>query len=272
MSSTPFDYLHHLVVVPVTANGSLESRFVLDSGIGLTIVSEALGEAIGAEPAGSSFTGRRMSGQEVTVPLAAAPSLSLGGLVREEVEVGVLDLSGFPPELQEIGGFVSLAFFGETPFTVDYPNRVVTLETPETLAGRAEAGEAVDVRVERDGPSMTVFLPLTLPGGRSIEVEVDMGSDALILDEELAAEVGVRLDGPEVRRVEGTDETGHAYVRSFTRLSGAIHPGGAPALTHADPDVMFQRLMYEGLVGDSFLRRFAVTYDLARERLIFGRA
>ena len=36
MRETPFEYLHHLVTVPVLLNGQ-ERRFILDSGMGLTL-------------------------------------------------------------------------------------------------------------------------------------------------------------------------------------------------------------------------------------------
>ncbi len=75
MRETRFDYLHHLVTVPVRLNGH-ERRFVLDSGIGLNLVRDTLG---GVVATGGSFAGRRMSGQEVTVPLAVAPLLEFGG-------------------------------------------------------------------------------------------------------------------------------------------------------------------------------------------------
>jgi hypothetical protein len=54
----------------------------------------------------------------------------------------------------------------------------------------------------------------------------------------------------------------------FSRLPGSIHPAGAPQLAQADPDVMVQRLIYDGLVGDSFLRRFGVTYDLPSAEVV----
>ena len=97
-----------------------------------------------------------------------------------------------------------------------------------------------------------------------------MGSDSLILDERLADAVGVDLHRDGVRRVQGHDETGHAYARSFARLDGSIRATGAPVVAQPDPEVMFQRIIYDGLVGDAFLRRFTVTYDLPRERVIFG--
>jgi hypothetical protein len=264
-----FERLQHLVVVPA-AVGGIETRLVLDTGIGLTVLSESLGARAGCEPTGASFEGKRMSGQSVSVPLAHARSLALGGLERHEVEVGLLDMSGFPRELAGIDGFVGLDFLAEVPFTVDYAAGRVVLESDESLAERRRAGIPVGVSIEREGPAVDVFCALTIPGGRAIAVEVDMGSDALILDERFAAETGVDLGADGVRRVDGTDETGHAYTRWFTKLSGEIHPPSAPELAQHAPDVQFQCIIHDGLVGDAFLRRFAVTYDVAGAELIFG--
>ena len=113
-------------------------------------------------------------------------------------------------------------------------------------------------------------MPLVLPNGRTVEVEIDMGSDVLILDDSLAADVGVALDDPRLRVVDGRDETGHAYTRRFGTIRGRIHPAGAPELAQEDPDVMFQDIRYDGLVGDAFLRRFAVTFDVAARRVVLS--
>ncbi len=263
MPGTPFRYLHHLVTVPVRIDDRHDARFILDSGIGLNIVSASFAEQAGVAVGSRTFSGQRMSGQEVELPLAQLTSLRFDDLRREDVEVGVLDLSGFPPELGVIDGFLSLAFFDEQPFTIDYESAVVKL-------GGSDGGVSVPLEVERDGPAVTAFMRLVLPGGRVARVEVDMGSDELILDDDLAVGVGVALDDPAVRVVDGTDETGHAYTRRFTTLHGAIHPDGAPSIAHDDPAVMFQRIRYDGLVGDAFLRRFAVTFDLPAGRIVFA--
>ena len=95
-------------------------------------------------------------------------------------------------------------------------------------------------------------------------------SDSLILDESLASEVGIVLADTDVRRVKGSDETGHRYTRYFTRLAGAIRLTEAPTVAQPHPEVMFQRIIHEGLVGDAFLRRFTVTFDVPHKRVIFG--
>ena len=266
MTDTPFTYLSHLVTLPVRV-GDVEARFVLDTGIGPTILTDAVARRVGCTPNGETFTGQRMSGQEVGVPLAEAPSIALGSYVRNGHVVGVLDTTGFSDAFAAIDGFLSLAFFEETAFTVDYEHSLVVVETPETLAERVVQGVAVPVRLERRGPALDAFLHLTVPGLESIEVEVDMGSDSLILH---APPVGVRLDDPTVHRVEGQDETGHAYLRCSTRLDRTIHVTGEPSVALDEPDVMFQKIIYDGLIGHAFLGRFTVTYDMPGARMIFG--
>ncbi len=245
---TPFRSIAHLVVVPVTVNG-VDASFVIDSGIGLTLLSQAIADRAGVTPNGSTFTGQRMSGQEVTTPLAAVASLAFDELELRDHAVGVFDLDGLP---DGIDGFLSLAYFAESPFTVDYVRDEVRLGSEE--------GTVVGLEVEREGPAVTAFAPLTLPDGSAVRVEVDMGSDCLILDDAFAQ--------GELRVVEGTDETGHAYVRRFGELPGRISL--TPDLWQDDPKVMFQKIRYDGLVGDDFLSRHTVTFDIPGSRMVFS--
>lgn len=73
-----------------------------------------------------------------------------------------------------------------------------------------------------------------------------------------------------MRTVEGTDETGHTYARHFATIRGFVGPADAASVRQVDPDVMFQRIIHDGLVGHAFLRNLAVTYDLPRSRVILG--
>jgi hypothetical protein len=62
------------------------------------------------------------------------------------------------------------------------------LEDEASLARRIAAGTPVSVHVEHDGSSTGLMLDIDLPSGRSISVEVDTGSDTLILNEWLAGD------------------------------------------------------------------------------------
>jgi predicted aspartyl protease len=267
-SAVPFEYLAHVLVIPVTVSG-VETKFVFDTGIGLSLISEDLAARVGVRQDGSTFTGRRMSGQAVTVPLGSVDSLEIGATRMQDVQVGIFDMHAMAG-LGEVEGFVSLSYFRTTPVTVDYPARRVIVEDAASLAERAASGTSVAVRIREDNGSTDLALSLDLPGGKAISVEIDTGSDTLILNQPLAGDLGIDLDSPAVAAVEARDETGHPYVRYFTELSGAINVTGAPAIRMANPAVMFQQIIHDGLVGDAFLRNFTATYDLANSRVIFA--
>jgi len=265
--TVPFEYLGHLVTVPVRAGG-LEATFIFDTGIGLTLISESLAARAGCPRGSSTFTGRRMSGQAVTVPLGQLTSVSLGTCELVSMPVGIFDMQAMAG-LDGIDGFLSLSCFRTTPVTVDYRARLMIIEDEASLAGRAAAGISVAVDVERDGCSTGVLLGIDLPDGRPIRAEVDTGTDVLILNQALAAQAGVDLNGDGVRTTEGRDETGREFTRYFTALAGNVRVTGAPLLTIANPQVMVQQIIYDALVGDAFLRHFTTTYDLANGRMIF---
>lgn len=53
-------------------------------------------------------------------------------------------------------------------------------------------------------------------------------------------------------------------------MSGDISVTGAPKIRMSNPEVMFQKIIYDGLIGDRFLRNFTTTYDLVNSRMIFA--
>jgi hypothetical protein len=173
--------------------------------------------------------------------------------------------------LEGIEGFVSLTNFRSAPVTVDYEAGVIVIEDERSLAGRMASGTSVAIQVREDGPYSTeVHVDLTLPGGGSVSVEIDTGSDNFILNQPFAARSGVDLGAESTRKLSGQDETGHEYTRYFTALPGDISLTAAPAFRQRDPQVMIQEIIHDGLIGDSFLRNFVTTYDLADSRMIFA--
>ncbi|HEY1639961.1 MAG TPA: hypothetical protein VGG35_04690 [Streptosporangiaceae bacterium] len=210
-----------------------------------------------------------MSGQAIAVLLGSAGSFEIGGTRLPDVPVGIFDMHAMAG-LGDVAGFLSLTCFRTIPVTVDYAAGLLVLEDEASLAQRAAAGTPVAVQVGVDGCSTDLKLGLELPGGRPVSVEVDTGSEVLILDEDCARDAGIDLHGPGVRTVAANDETGREVVRYFTDLRGDVTVSGSPAAHVTDPPVMVQKIIYDGLAGVRFLRNFTTTYDLARSRMIFA--
>jgi hypothetical protein len=270
ISAVPFEYVMHALAVPVVV-GDIETRFIFDTGGGLNLISEDLAGRVGCTNSGSTFTGRRMSGQALTFPIGFVPTLELGGHHSEDVPFALFDLTAWVG-LEPIEGLISLTAFRTTPVTVDYPAGTLIVEDEASLTARADHGQPVSIDVERDGPYSTdIFLALNIPRGPSIKVSVDTGSDSLTLNATLAGQAGIDLHAPTTRKHDGRDETGNQFTRYFATLAGDISLTDAPSFRQANPEVMFQEIIYDGLIGDQFLRNFVTTYDLARNRMIFAR-
>jgi hypothetical protein len=204
----------------------------------------------------------------MTVPMSFVKSLSLGSLRISEVPVGILDVEKFIPG-SNIGGFLSFGYFRDTAFTVDYVNKNIVFETSGTLKAIPSAGNIVPVKLAIDGKALVIFMPLLLSNGDQVSVEVDTESKALILNERFMAPLGILQSDARLRKREGKDETGYAFIRYFTKLPGRVQLLQNREFGVDGIDVMFQKIIYDGLVGHYFLSQFLVTYNLPSSELIF---
>ena len=254
-----FDRVAHLIRVPVRLGGD-ELHFLVDTGIGVTVVSERLAARPDVVRLEESYAGRRMSGQLVEAPLVRLPRLSVGDHAVDGHAAACVDLGdGFD-------GILGPAYFGDRTVTTDVAAGTFTIQA----AGARIAGVEVPLEIHRDGPSADPFVRLVLPSGRAVLVEVDTGSDRLILDSRLMAECGLGVGGPGVTAREGVDETGHGYVRYDATLAGSVHLEAAPETAQEAPTVVFQEIIHDGLIGSEYLYRYRFSFDLAGERMVLG--
>lgn len=251
----------HFVRLPVELCDTA-CRLLLDSGIGLTVVAPSLVERLNLTLTGGSFAGQRMSGQAVTAPLVSLPRLRVGDYEIRDAVVGVAELG---PTEGPVGldGILGLDLLSDMIVSVDTAKGLL-LERDPAFESRAIE---VPVRVQRDGPAVSLFVDLVLPSGRTVEVEVDTGSNCLILHSRFMADCRV-LPEEVQETISGTDETGFRFVRSFATATGAIQLAEAPLTAQESPRTMFQDIIHEGLIGTEFLDRFIYSFDVSRSRMV----
>lgn len=261
-TSIAMDRFEHFYRVPVGLGAATE-RFLLDTGIGITVISTELAGRPGVEHTGATYAGRRMSGRLVEVPLARIAELRIGDLVMHDHVAGVLDIGGGA----EFAGILTPAIVDDRLLTIDPAQSIVTIGAP---GGALPVGSVVDLHERRDGPAVDWSVELVLPSGRTVRVEVDTGSGSLILDTAYLADVGLHIDDPSLEVSTGTDETGHEWTRRWARIEGSVHLADAPETAQTAPRVMFQDIVLDGLVGTAYLDRFVTTYDFAGRRLVLS--
>lgn len=217
-----------------------------------------------------------MSGQAIDVEMSKANSISFGTYRRDELPIGLWDMQKLfesEPQFADIQGILSLNFFKNCAVTIDYFKNQAVVENDQSLRERAAQGVVVPIKVKnKDGVDTSVMLPMQLSEKLRVNMEVDTGSGATILNSRYMKLLGVDANAKSVKKVTGKDETNHSYTRYFTQLEKVtIHPSGASSMGQSNPRTQFQDIIYDGLVVDDFLRNFVVTYDLPNSRMIFSK-
>lgn len=258
-----------LVVVPVRV-GERECRFLVDSAAGLDLVSESLAEALALENTGR-LTAQRCTGEEITLALSRLDALELGPLRREDLTVGITDLlDRLPPELGSIDGALSLRFFEEQPFTLDYPKRELVLESAGSLATRAEEAEAVCCEPrELEQTTLDLFVPVLLEGEHELQFEVDTGATRTLVSDDWIERLGIDRDSDQVDAVDGISEHGTPYTAFYGEVQ-ALALRDAPDVRRDRPRVCFKPLIHDGVLGKDFLEHFVVTFDVPGSRILLA--
>jgi hypothetical protein len=163
-------------------------------------------------------------------------------------------------------GILGPAYFADRVVTTDPAAGTFTVHEDDEPV----EGIEVPLQIHRAGRSADPFTELVLPSGRTVLVEVDTGSDCLILDTRFMGECGLEVGGPGVSAREGVDETGHSYVRHDATLPGAVHLAAAPQTAQDRPQVIFQEIIHDGLVGSDYLYRYRFSFDLAGARMVLS--
>ncbi len=265
MSVVAFDRVQHLVRVPVEVGGD-RYRFLVDTGIGITVVSSVVAGRPDVRPTGETFTAQRMSGQALETPLVRLPRMTLGEHTVDGHIAGVADL-GDADGPAGFAGILGPGFFANEAVTTDPDAMTLTVQPSASLVAD---GYEIPLEIRRHGVSVDPFAMLVLPSGREVCVEVDTGSNNLILDSRYMPDCGVRIDDPAVTTKTGTDETGYEWTRRWATIAGGVHLAAAPETAQSEVRVQFQDIIHDGLVGTDYLERYRLTFDVPRSRLILG--
>ena len=208
--------------VPARIAGGPETKLMVDTGMGVTLLTPEACERAGCVREGT-WSGQRMSGQTVTLTIARVSSLVVAGHRVENHRVAVFESDDVIHHDLGVEGIAGLDVFRDQPVTFDHQKMRVVLETAQSLTAREKIGTKVPVRVKHDGPSTEVYLPLEVAPSIVAEMEVDSGSLHMILDDRFMTTLALDPASPDVERKDGRDETGQPYVRRYAKLPRAVH-------------------------------------------------
>jgi hypothetical protein len=115
------------IIIPATING-VEGNFVFDTGAGINLLTKDFADKINdLEKTSHFYTGHRATGEEIKSDLWNSKSLEIGDYKITNETFAVYDLE-FP-----LDGLISLTPFKEKQITIDFKNKVLSIESKNSL-------------------------------------------------------------------------------------------------------------------------------------------
>jgi CubicO group peptidase (beta-lactamase class C family) len=245
----------HLLTVSAKLDGQGPFRFAVDSGAGgMMRLSSALQKQLQLPQIGVAMTGDPSGKHMTRSPVVRIAHVEIGGARFTGVDATVGELLGG----DELGGVIGLGLFATLTATLDYPKQELRL-------GRQPLGDhdphVVTFTTGRGIPEIDIDV-----AGVAMKVDVDTGSPAVLSVPPAFAGKLVFTGAP---RVVGKGRTaGNEFEIRGAELRGALHVAG---FAQAAPQVNIVELFPVANLGSQFLRQYAVTFDLANQRMALAR-
>jgi len=262
--------LKHMLLVPVTINSTYKTNFIFDTGIGVNLLSKELCQKFKCEVKGE-VRGKRMTGQEIIIPMSEVHSIQVANVKKMNVPIANWDVRSMLPkedEFQDIGGYLSLTYFMDTPFTIDYRKKKFVIDNEESLEKRLIDGETFPLKVRDENGAKTVSIHINLPSGESVWAHLDLGTNIMTLSEKYQKKLNLLTRDKDLKKTKIKDETGFTRTRYYSKVSGRFLLLGSQSVYQNNPIVMFQNIIHDGVIGNDFFKDRVVTYDLKRKRII----
>ena len=247
------------IFLTVKINGNQSAKFMLDTGAGITVLSADLFRKYRLEKAGM-HTGTRHNGQSITGPVYTLPSLAVGTLIQRNLIVGEYD------RLQNCDGLLSMDYFRNTPFTIDFINKKLILESSESVSHISAQAEKIPIRLKTNGKNeLDFFVTVCINDSIAAQAEFDTGAgfNMLMLNNSYLQKLHIDIDKMPKRD--------YGYYVYSTFLPSLAYCGSA-TLKQKNIFVGFKEgLIYEALIGSGMFRNRKLTINIPRSEMLVAK-
>ncbi len=258
------EFVDGLILVNVVV-GDAAGWWILDSGYDYSLIDSTVAASAGMVL--SEMQTVPQPGGEVSQQWTHAARLEFETGPWTTDSLAVLDFSGLAPMVgRPLAGLLGHDFFVDHVITIDYSAEKVTVASPESYIGPANA-TSVPVWIENGEPFALGYL---WAAGRTVpaKLKIDTGSlSGLGLNGSFVAQN--RLIPDDVPRVSvGGVAVGGATDNFVARLDSMSFGGRVirqPVVAWSDD---LSRIGDAGTLGSPILERFRVTFDYRRDRLL----
>lgn len=278
-----FDAVEYRPIIKVRINGGKDLRFVLDTGSGMSVLSEETARKLGVRAVARGGTALAVGGGgRFEIVYGYLDSIDVGDLHIDNVPVYIRH---FYEERDPVDGYLGISALGRLITTVDYGTRRLTLirqrssETADLATvinrpGKNDNGAPTEAR-----PGVEVPMRTTSSGFLSGEVAIegiqrplnfifDTGATTTVLSERLAAldEVQAFIQQRRMRVVGAAGVSENVKMALLPKLGVGTYTRQNidAAVLDLEPVNETSGFQQSGILGGNFLRYFRVVFDFQR--------
>ncbi len=279
-TTMPLEMVDGRPTLKVRVNGGKDPlRFVLDTGSGMSVVSEETAKKLGLRPVARGGLARAVGGGgKFEIVYGFLSSVEVGEVRVESVPVYIRH---FYDNKNPVDGYLGLSVISKFIASIDYGESVFTLRRPSEPNSRDLGGVPISRNGAMPPPSSILEIPLrtTSSGFLSGEVHlegiekplnfiIDTGASVSVVSEKLAAEeeLGNYLQ-PNRLRIYGaagiTDDV-KSLLLPRVMLGTITREQISAAVLDLEPVNETAGFTQSGILGGNFLHHFRVAFDFQR--------
>jgi tetratricopeptide (TPR) repeat protein len=271
-TTVPFELVGNRPVIQVRVNGKTELlRFVLDTGSGISVVSETTAKRLKIKPITRGGSARGIGGDgKFEIVYGLLHDIKIGAVTLRNVPVY---LRKFHSESQEVDGYIGLGLISKFLATVDYGECKFSLN--KNISEKVSAPSQTD---------MSLPLRLTSSGFLSGQVQldgiefplnfiVDTGASVSVISTEVAKSnvISSFANNEKLRVIGSAGITEEVPTFRLPRISfGKITSSGVMAVA-LDLDLINEASGFEqaGILGGNVLKNYRLTFDFKNSKVTF---
>lgn len=256
------------IVVQVELSDSVTGNFVLDTGAGANVLSEKMFKKVASEATKKGyFTGFRHDGDRLDGEVFEIPYLSLGEQKQVKPIVGV-----YPPlDAMGIDGLLSLKFFEDKPFSIDFKNQKIKFLSNDESKQLAAIHTTLPLLLyQHTNVMLDIFIPITVNDNVELLASFDTGSgyDTYLLNPGYITDL--KIDESELSKQEYVTQLSRDERTDKVANLSTISVGeGSKKIENKDVHAIFREgLIYNALIGSGLFKDKIITIDIPNKTFI----
>jgi len=276
----PFKMYNNRPFIKVKINGKDELTFVVDTGAGISVISQEVADKLGVKPVASGGRARAVGGSG-TFPIVYSylDSMSLGGIRLDAVPIYLRTIhhAESTPEEFRAQGYLGLSILWNFITAIDYKNQTMELEVRDSLlpvarvplSGLVAVGETKKIYVPfRSTNNGLLSGEVSLDGSEVLNFIIDTGATTTAIAMSAVEKLGFhnKKSGPPTHVIgaAGIAENVDVILVKEMEISDLLHRNVRMPVLDFSALNETSGFKQSGILGGDFLRHFRVEFDFQR--------